>query len=73
MTARFVTLGDGKRVTLGSYVRVVRAALANPAGHFRRGIDDNWPATGAEIARDFRSGLVDRINQAIPAIQRGRS
>lgn len=71
MALRFITLGDGRRVTLGSYVGVVRAALANPSARFKRGIDDNWPATGAEIASDFRRGMVDRINQNIPYHKRG--
>lgn len=69
----FITLGDGKQVTVGSYVRVVRAAISNPQANFKRGIDDNWPATGVEIVRDFRAGMIERINDAVPYYKRGRN
>lgn len=71
MAGRYVTLGDGWRVTLGSYVRVVKAAKASPDRRFTRGLSDGWPETGAKIVREFREGVHDRINQAIPCLLRG--
>lgn len=69
--ARVVTLGDGRQTALGTYVRGVRHAIAHPDARFPRGLD-GWPATGAEIRRQFRQGLHDRINQAVPYLDRGK-
>lgn len=69
--SRYVTLGDGRRVTLASYVAVVRAAKARPEATFPRTLCDWWPDTGAVIVRQFREGMHDRINQAIPYSTRG--
>jgi len=69
--SRAVTLGDGRRVTLGSYVRVVKLAKANPNATFQRDLLDRWPAKGADIVRQFRRGMADRINDAISYSTRG--
>ena len=68
---RYVTLGDGRRVTLGSYVAVVKAAKARPGATFPRTLCDWWSDAGAVIVRQFREGMHDRINQAIPYSTRG--
>lgn len=68
---RAITLGDGHRVTLGSYVRVIKLAKAHPTARFDRDLLDRWPASGADIVRQFRRGMVERINEAIPYSQRG--
>ena len=61
-----------RHVTLGAYVRAVRLAKANPHTTFETGFRTWWPTTGAEIMDQFRAGMMDRINQAIPYIDRGK-
>ena len=60
-----------KQVTLGQYVQGVKLAIANPDADFKHGLTCWYSCTGADIRRQFREGMNDRINQAIPAIQRG--
>lgn len=62
MSARYVTVASGKRVPLAAYVRAVRLAKANPDRTFTEGLSSWWPTTGAEIVRQFRQGMHDRIN-----------
>jgi hypothetical protein len=59
---------------LGAYVRAVKVAKAHPDRLFA----DNgtvalfgWAVTGREFRRMFRAGIHDRINQAVPAVERG--
>lgn len=66
MSRRYVTLGDGRQLTLGSYVAVVKAAKSSPASTFPRSLCDWWPANGAEIVRQFREGMHERVSRAIP-------
>ena len=69
---RLITLGAAcKRITMGSYVAGVKAAIANPDAEFKHGLTTWWPVTGAEIRRQFRASIHDRINQGIPYDQRG--
>lgn len=60
-----------KTVTLTAYIKAIRFAQANPTITFEHGLTTWWPTTGEEIMRQFREGVMDRINQAIPYIQRG--
>lgn len=60
-----------KRVTLGQYVAGIKAAKANPDAEFKHGLTCWWPCTGREIMQQFWKGVEDRINQAIPWIERG--
>ncbi len=60
-----------RSVTLGSYVRAVKMAKANPDRTFITGLTTWWPTKGSEIVEQFRAGMTDRINQAIPYSQRG--
>jgi len=60
-----------RRVTLASYLAAVRLAQANPTVTFTHGFTTWWPTTGEEIMRQFREGVTDRINQAIPYCKRG--
>ena len=50
-----------KRVPLGTYLKGVKAAIANPDVEFKHG-----------LRKQFRRGIHDRINQAIPYIERGQ-
>ena len=59
----FITLASGRRVGLGSYARGVRHAIAHPEATFAHGLSTWGPTTGAEIRRQFRAGLHDRINE----------
>jgi hypothetical protein len=61
-----------QHVTLGAYMRAVRLAKANPDTTFKTGFTTWWPTTGAEIMDQFREGMMHRINQAIPYIDRGK-
>ena len=60
-----------KTVTLRAYVAAVRLAKENPGVTFDHGFTTWWPTTGADIMRQFRQGVQDRINQAIPYMERG--
>jgi hypothetical protein len=62
----------GRHVTLAAYLQAVRMAKANPDMTFKTGFTTWWPTTGAEVTEQFREGMMDRINQAIPYSQRGR-
>lgn len=61
-----------RNVTLAAYLRAVRMAKANPDITFKTGLTTWWPTTGAEVMVQFREGMMERINQAVPYIQRGR-
>lgn len=65
-------LGDGRRVTLASYLATIRAAKANPEARFARGLRDRWPCTGAEILADWRAAAADRVNRHRPHYGHGR-
>jgi hypothetical protein len=62
----------GRTVSLADYNQAVRLAKAFPSAVFKTGLTTWWPTTGAEILQQFREGMTDRINQAIPYSQRGR-
>jgi hypothetical protein len=60
-----------KVVPLRVYIRAAKIAKANPDRTFATGFTTWWPTTGAEIMDQFRQGVMQRINEAIPYIQRG--
>ena len=60
-----------RHVTLGNYVRAVKMAKAEPDREFKTGLTTWWPTRGAEVVRQFRHGIHERINEGIPAAQRG--
>ena len=61
-----------KRVPLGTYLTGIKAAIANPDAEFSHGLTCWSSCTGAEIRKQFRRGIHNRINQSIPYIQRGQ-
>jgi hypothetical protein len=72
-TKRFVDLpAINKKVPLGAYIKAVRAAKENPDRTFNTGLTTWWPTKGSEIVEQFRQGMTDRINEAIPYSERGR-
>jgi hypothetical protein len=62
---RVVYLPENRTVTLGAYVAAWKIALAAPEdATFESGF--NWyPESRAEVLREFRRGLNDRINRRI--------
>ena len=73
VTRAIYVSGVDKWVSLGAYVRQIKIAKAHPNAEFKHGLTCWWPCTGAEIMRQFRRGMHDRINQRIPYSQRGIS
>ncbi|MCL8382079.1 DNA polymerase III subunit beta [Xanthobacter aminoxidans] len=72
---RVVRLGSGQVVTLGTYVAAWRRARAAPPDARFRGSPCGWAGAEekvAEILRQFRAGMDDRINQHLPWFGRGR-
>lgn len=63
--------GISQWVTIGSYVKAIKKAKAHPYAEFKHGLTCWWPCTGAEIMRQFRRGMHDRISAGIPYSQRG--
>jgi len=71
MTRTITLPAINKTVSLKAYVAAVKMAKANPTTEFKCGFTTWWPTTGAEIMRQFRSGMTDRINACVPYIKRG--
>jgi hypothetical protein len=67
---RLITLGSGRRVTLGTYVAAwKKLKTMDPKTQV-----DGWqwyPVNAGWILDDMRAAMMDRINQGIPAMQRG--
>ena len=61
-----------KEVPIGIYVQAVKFAIANPTAEFKHGLTCWWSCTGVEVRQQFRRGMHDRINEAIPYIDRGQ-
>lgn len=55
-----------RNVTLRQYINAINLAKQHPEREFKHGLTTWWSTTGTEILDQFRSGLNDRINQAIP-------
>jgi hypothetical protein len=49
-------------VTVASYVKAWKLAIANPNRKFSHGLNTWWPQTGAAIRKEFLRGVHDRIN-----------
>ncbi len=61
-----------KTVSLKAYVAGIKAAKANPEQMFKHGLTTWWATSGAEIMAQFWFGVQDRINQAVPYMDRGK-
>ncbi len=72
MSQRYITLPSGKKVGLGAYVNAVKVAKAEPNVYFKDGFD-GWGQYGYQVVASFWRGVEDRINQAVPYMQRGIS
>ena len=81
MRDKWIIQADGKRfmavpsiskhVPLGKFLEAVKTAIENPDEEFKTGLTSWWSTPGAEIRKQFRSQIRDRINQAIPYHKRG--
>ena len=68
---RFITLeAINKRVSLKNYVAGIKKAKANLDATFPHGLTCWWSCSGRDIMQQFMDGINDRINQAIPYINR---
>ena len=61
-----------RRVPLGVYVAGVKRAKAAPDTEFKTGLTTWWPTSGAEIMRQFRAGMHERISAGVSYQQRGK-
>lgn len=71
MTRTIYVPGLEKWVTIGQYVRAIGVAKKNLTVTFKHGLTCWWSCTGQEIVEQFRDGLHERINDAIPYRERG--
>lgn len=58
--------GVGRYVPVAAYCAAVRKAKANPDAVFPYGLTSWWPTTGAEIVRQHRQAMHDRITAGRP-------
>jgi hypothetical protein len=72
MTQRYVTLGDGRKIGLGAYVRAWTQCLALPPQTWIGKGVDGWGQTAREALADLRAGLEDRINRHDHRYGKGR-
>ena len=55
-----------RTVSIAAYCAAIRKAQANPTARFPHSLDGWWPATGAEIVRQFRQVRNARITAGRP-------
>ena len=66
---RVITLANGRRVTIGQYVKAIKLAKANPDATFKHGLTGWWPVTGREVLAQFRQMVQDLINRHRPPVR----
>ena len=66
---RVVYLSQGRKITLGDYVRAWRLAISAPEGAVFTNAFTWYPETKKEVLCEFRRGLHDRINRRIDGFQ----
>jgi len=70
---RIIALGNGKRVSLGEYVRIWRRVRQAPSGTiYTESLCGWWPTTRETILAQFSAGVHDRINRHLPGYGVGR-
>lgn len=70
---RYITLADGRKMTLGNYAQAWREVLAAPPNAvFDRCLHNRWAAGRDKILDQFRVGLHARINSHLPWYGKGR-
>ncbi|KKN89652.1 hypothetical protein LCGC14_0234980 [marine sediment metagenome] len=73
MTRTIYCPGIERAISLRAYVRGIKLAKANLDAEFKQGLTCWWPCTGREIIHQFWEGVQQRINDAIPYLQRGQT
>jgi len=72
MKTRCITTPEGKRVSIGAYVKAWKSLKAmDPETEI-----SGWqwyPVKARDVLRDIAQGVQDRINQAIPYNKRGNN
>jgi hypothetical protein len=63
MSKHTIALAYDASLPLSRYVEIVRLAKADFTARFRRTFSGFWPGTSADILRQFREGVHDRINK----------
>lgn len=66
-----ITLGNGRHVTIASYVATIRHAKAHPQATYPHGLTGWWQVQGYEIVEQYMAGVHDRINRHIPGYGKG--
>ena len=69
---RVITLANGRRVTIGPYVKAIKLAKANPNATFKHGLTGWWPVTGREVVAQFWRMVQDLINRHMPPARETR-
>ena len=72
MSGRYVTLGNGRKVTLGKYVAAWRTCLTLDPNAYVGTCPDGWDGRARDALAQFRAGMHDRINRRLPWYRRGR-
>ena len=64
MPAHYITLtATSKRIPVRAYTAQLKAVFAaDPAIEYSHGLTTWWPVTGADIRREFRQSIHERIN-----------
>ena len=64
MPAHYITLtATSKRIPVPVYVDTLKKVFsADPCTEYAHGLTTWWPATGADIRREFRQSIHERIN-----------
>ena len=55
-----------RHVSMRAYLTAVKKAKANPDATFKHGLTCWWSCSGADIVKQFRAGMLDRISQGVP-------
>lgn len=66
------TVQGSRRVSLASYLSVVRAAKLHPLTQFRTSLRSWAPSSGEQIVREFRDALHEKISRGMPGYGVGR-
>ena len=61
-----------RNVPLAAYIAAVKKAKAHPEMEFKQGLTTWWPTKGKDIVDQFMRGVQERINAAVPYVNRGK-
>lgn len=69
---RAVTLGNGRRISLGTYVNAWCQILRLEPDTWLQTCPDGLGGTAGDALRQLRAGMHDRINRHLPSYGKGR-